>query len=62
MADTRAYAIGFDGARYHSVVLATSFSEAIAKWTAYWKEQWGSDYDGTETPESVEKIDGVIIQ
>ncbi len=53
------YRILFDSQFY--VVAARSFDSAIKQWKVHVKEKWGEDYDGTEQPESVERIDGEFV-
>lgn len=48
------YMVVYDITNY--VVEASSFANAIEAWKEHVKVLWGEDYDGTEEPESVNRI------
>lgn len=46
------YRVLFDGQEFY--VEAESFAVAVSLWTGHVRDIWGSDFDGTEQPESVQ--------
>lgn len=51
MAKMCLYMVQWDSVRWY--IEAPGFAEAIQTWHRVVKEQWGSDYEGTEQPEQV---------
>ena len=54
------YHVQFEGTSYW--IEARDFHGAINAWTAHVAKEWGTDFDGTEQPESVALVhdSGVI--
>lgn len=50
----RLYHVQFDGQSYW--IEAESFGDAVFKWKRHVAVLWGTDYDGSEEPESVHLV------
>lgn len=48
------YRIQFDSISYF--VEAADLGQAVAAWREHVKVEWGTDYEGTEEPQSIELI------
>lgn len=55
------YDIMYDAQHYY--VEACNYATAVDLWTRHVEQLWGTDYDGTEQPESVRLVhDGDVIR